>query len=125
MMQHTVLVVDDEHNFVEILRLILQRAGYQIIAAANGKEALEMAYAHRPHLIFMDDMMPGISGVDVCAALKRDLDTKHIPVILCSAGPRIRDNALMQQIGVNAVISKPFRNKEVVQMVNHWIPAPT
>jgi DNA-binding response OmpR family regulator len=120
-MKQTILIVDDETSFLDILQIILKRAGYKTIVTTNGKEGLSMVYEHRPRLVVLDDMLPGISGGDICMTLKNDPSVSHIPVILYSAGPRVREREFIRQIGANATISKPFKPKEVVQMVTNFL----
>ncbi len=116
-MKQTILIVDDETSFLDILQIILQRAGYKTVVTANGREGLRLVYEHRPSLVVLDDMLPGISGGDICMTLKNDPSVSHIPVILYSAGPRVREREFIRQIGANAVMSKPFKPKDVVQLV--------
>jgi len=116
-MKQTILIVDDETSFLDILQIILQRAGYKTVVTTNGKEGLSMVYEHKPSLVVLDDMLPGISGGDICMTLKNDPSVSHIPVILYSAGPRVREREFIRQIGANATMSKPFKPKDVVQMV--------
>jgi CheY-like chemotaxis protein len=122
-MQQTILIVDDETSFLDILQIILQRAGYKTLVTTNGKEGLNMVYSHEPDLVVLDDMLPGISGGDICMTLKRDPSVSHIPVILYSAGPRVREREFIRQIGANATISKPFKPKDVVQMIANCLAA--
>jgi DNA-binding response OmpR family regulator len=116
-MKQTILIVDDETSFLDILQIILQRAGYKTLVTTNGKEGLKLVYEHQPSLVVLDDMLPGISGGDICMTLKNDPSVSHIPVILYSAGPRVREREFIRQIGANATMSKPFKPKDVVQMV--------
>ena len=122
-MQQTILIVDDETSFLDILQIILQRAGYKTVVTTNGKEGLNMVYEHRPNLVVLDDMLPGISGGDICMTLKNDPSVSHIPVILYSAGPRVREREFIRQIGANATMSKPFKPKDVVTMVANCLGA--
>jgi two-component system, OmpR family, phosphate regulon response regulator PhoB len=123
-MTQTILIVDDETSFLDILQIILQRAGYKTLVTTNGKEGLSMVYSHKPDLVVLDDMLPGISGGDICMTLKNDLSVSHIPVILYSAGPRVREREFIRQIGANATISKPFKPKDVVQMIANCLAMP-
>jgi two-component system, OmpR family, phosphate regulon response regulator PhoB len=120
-MKQTILIVDDETSFLDILQIILQRAGYKTLVTTNGKEGLSMVYEYKPSLVVLDDMLPGISGGDICMTLKNDPSVSHIPVILYSAGPRVREREFIRQIGANATMSKPFKPKDVVAMVNHCL----
>ncbi|MCC6896323.1 MAG: response regulator [Anaerolineae bacterium] len=121
-MKQTILIVDDETSFLDILQIVLQRAGYHTIVTTNGKEGLKLIHQHKPDLVVLDDMLPGISGADICMTLKSDASMSHIPVILYSAGPRVREREFIRQIGATAAISKPFKPKEVVQMIAGFLP---
>ncbi|MBA3872144.1 MAG: response regulator [Anaerolineae bacterium] len=123
-MKQTILIVDDETSFLDILQIILQRAGYKTIVTTNGKEGLKLVYEHQPSLVVLDDMLPGISGGDICMTIKNDLTVSHIPVILYSAGPRVREREFIRQIGANASMSKPFKPKDVVQLVANCLAVP-
>ncbi len=118
---HTILIVDDEPAFLEILRMILHRPGYSLLTASNGVQALEMIRIHQPDLALVDDMLPGISGGEVCQVVKNDANLRHIPVILFSAGPRVRDRNFLAQIHANAALYKPFRPDEVLRVVQSWL----
>jgi len=117
----TVLVVDDETSFLDIFRVILERAGYKALLTPNGLEGLKMIYEQRPDLVVLDDMLPGISGSEICVKVKNDNSVNSIPVILYSAGPRIHDREFVKHIGANAVLNKPFRPKDVVNMINGFL----
>lgn len=121
-MTQTILIVDDEVNFLDILKIILQRAGYNTVVTANGIDAIKLVYEHKPNLIVLDDMLPGMSGSEICARLKQDANVKNIPVVLYSAGPRIRDREFIRQIGADAVLNKPFRPNDVVKMIRGFLP---
>jgi DNA-binding response OmpR family regulator len=118
---HTILVVDDETSFLDIFQVLLERAGYKALLTPNGLEGLKMIYDHRPDLIVLDDMLPGMSGSDICVKVKNDAEVNNIPVILYSAGPRIRDREFIKTIGANAVLNKPFRPLDVVKMINSFL----
>lgn len=120
-MKQTILIVDDETSFLDILQIILQRAGYKTLVTTNGKEGLDLVYQHKPNLVVLDDMLPGISGADICMTLKNDPVVSDIPVILYSAGPRVRERDFIRQIGANASMSKPFKPKDVVAMVAKFL----
>ncbi|MBI5667590.1 MAG: response regulator [Chloroflexi bacterium] len=120
----TILIVDDEPAFLDILQAILRRAGYVLLTAANGIQALEMIRVYRPDLALVDDMLPSVSGGEVCQTIKSDPDLCQIPIVLYSAGPRIRDRNFIQQIRADAVLYKPFRPDEVVRVIHSCLPAP-
>jgi CheY-like chemotaxis protein len=117
----TILVVDDEHGFLQILQVILQRAGYKVLTALNANEALSVIAKQRPDLIILDDMMPGMSGSELCAHLKSDPLLRQIPVIMHSAGFKIHDKAHIQQIGADAALPKPSQPREIIELIGRFI----
>jgi two-component system phosphate regulon response regulator PhoB len=122
-LMQTVLIVDDETSFLDIFQVILRRAGYKTLVTADGLEGLKLIYDQRPDLVVLDDMLPGMSGSEICARIKRDAAVNNIPVILYSAGPRIRDREFVKQIGANAVMNKPFRPTEAIKLIGTFLGA--
>ena len=118
-----VLVVDDETSFLDIMNIILRGAGFEIITSTHGTEALQMFYDCRPDLALLDDMLPGMSGGDICLTIKNDPTVQHIPVVLYSAGPRVRDGEFIQRVGANAVLYKPFKPADVIKTLSACLPA--
>src|SRR5688572_30910551 len=80
-----ILVADDERHIVRLIQVNLERYGYEVIAAFDGKEALETVDSERPNLIILDEMMPLMDGFEVLQNLKKDPNTRVIPVILLSS----------------------------------------
>jgi CheY-like chemotaxis protein len=119
----TVLIVDDEASFLHIVRLVLERAGYTVLAASNGAEALEMAGQQQPDLIILDDMMPGLSGGEVCLQLKQDQALRQIPVVMHSAGARVKDPTYIASIGADDVLLKPSMPNDIIGMTQKFLQA--
>lgn len=109
----TILVVDDEVIFLDILHMLLQGAGYKVLTASDGLEAMEMVRRHRPDVALLDDMLPGMNGGEICLNIKQDPQLRHIPVILYSAGARVRDRSFVEHVGADAVLYKPFKPEDV------------
>lgn len=109
----TILIVDDETVIVELLRLVLEDAGYQIVAAANGHDALALLQTLRPQLILSDYMMPGMDGVELAQAIRADSALAGIPVVLMSAVriPTSQDGLW------TAELPKPWHMEAVLSMV--------
>ena len=112
-----ILVCDDDPNIRNIIDFGLQAEGFQVLAAADGAEALELARREAPDLVILDVMMPGSDGVEVCAALKQDEATRHLPVLLLTArtGKQDRDRGLAA--GADDYITKPFSPGRLVEKV--------
>jgi CheY-like chemotaxis protein len=117
----TVLVIDDEAGFLQIIQMILKRAGFGTLVASDGEQGIEMVYAHRPDVIILDDMMPGITGGEVCMKLKSDPAVADIPVVMHSAGAKVRNPAYIAQIGADDVLFKPSLPNDIVEKINAWI----
>ena len=112
-----ILVCDDDPNIRNIIDFGLQAEGFQVLVAADGAEALELARREAPDLVILDVMMPGSDGVEVCAALKQDEATRHLPVLLLTArtGKQDRDRGLAA--GADDYITKPFSPGRLVEKV--------
>ena len=117
-MNANILIADDEPNQLELMSFNLSNAGYSIIKATNGKEAIELIENHSPDLIILDWMMPKMSGIDVCRTLRSRSETKQIPIIILSARSEDSDKSLGLDAGADDYISKPFSPKELISRVN-------
>ena len=116
-MQHTVLIVDDEADVVDLVRYKLPGAGFAVLTAVNGLDALHAARKHRPDLIVLDLMLPEMSGEEVCRALKKDPDTAAIPVLMLTAKGQPSERIAGLEIGADDYITKPFSPRELVLRV--------
>ena len=116
-MNANILIADDEPNQLELMSFNLTNAGYSIIKATNGKEAIELIENHSPDLIILDWMMPKMSGIDVCRTLRSRSETKQIPIIILSARSEDSDKSLGLDTGADDYISKPFSPKELISRV--------
>jgi DNA-binding response OmpR family regulator len=109
-----ILVVDDEKKIVEIIRAYLEREGYQVIAAFDGKTALTLALNQHPDLVILDLMLPEVSGWDVCQALRKE---SRVPIIMLTARDEVTDKIVGLEMGADDYITKPFDPKELVSRV--------
>jgi two-component system alkaline phosphatase synthesis response regulator PhoP len=105
-----ILVVDDEKDVVELLKFLLEKDGYNVITAFNGREALATAKQEIPDLMLLDVMMPEMDGYTVQTQLLEDPKTKAIPVIILTAKGQLRD-VFALSANVKAYIEKPFDPK--------------
>jgi DNA-binding response OmpR family regulator len=112
-----VLVVDDEPEAVELLEFNLKQAGFNVVAAADGAEALTKARATLPNLIVLDLMLPEIDGLEVCKMLRRDPATARIPIIMLTAKAAEIDRIIGLELGADDYITKPFSPRELVLRV--------
>ena len=116
-----VLIIDDEEGFLQITEVILQRAGYQTVRARNGSEGMRLVDECDPDLIILDDMMPGISGSEMCARLKSDPDYRKLPIIMHTAGVKLRNPELVRSIGADALLFKPTVAQTIVETVGRLL----
>ncbi|MBD2198175.1 MULTISPECIES: response regulator transcription factor [Calothrix] len=109
----TVLVVEDGLTDLEILTRYLQQAGYSVICAKSSEEAQDKIVNSRPDLIFLDVILPGKSGYEICRELKSDPTTSKIPVVFCSTKNSDVDKIWGNMLGAEAYISKPIDKDEL------------
>src|SRR3990172_183772 len=109
-----ILVVDDEKKIVEIVRAYLEREGYEVSAAYDGRSALEAVKRQSPDLVVLDLMLPQISGWDVCRALRAN---SNIPIIMLTARDDVTDKIIGLELGADDYVTKPFDPKELVSRV--------
>jgi DNA-binding response OmpR family regulator len=114
MHSNTILVVDDERKIVELVRLYLEREGYRVLAAYDGKSGLDLARQEKPALIVLDWMLPGLSGVDVCRALRQE---SAAPIVMLTARAEEADKLIGLELGADDYVTKPFSPRELVARV--------
>ena len=112
-----ILVVDDEPEAVELVEFNLKQAGYDVITALDGAEALTKARNKTPDLIVLDLMLPEMSGLEVCQTLRRDPATARIPIIMLTARAAEIDRVLGLELGADDYLTKPFSPRELVLRV--------
>lgn len=109
-----VLVVEDEPNISEAIRFILRRDGWEVAVFGSGEGAVERALAFAPHLVILDLMLPGVSGLDVLRGLRGHPETAHLPVILLTAKGSAQMRETARAAGASMFIAKPFANGELL-----------
>jgi len=119
-----ILVVDDEKDIRNLLRQVLEHAGYQVETAANGREALEMVERSLPDLMLLDIMMPELDGWEVCRQVKSKQKTKHLPVILLTVRNQPLDKIVgTEVVGADDYITKPFDLDDLLARVEQRLKA--
>lgn len=116
-MTPTILVADDEEDVLNLVATNLKAAGFDLLKAYDGVTALEKARANRPALIILDLMLPGMTGLEVCRALKEDSRMAEIPVIMLTAKAAETDRIAGLELGADDYITKPFSPRELVLRV--------
>lgn len=116
-MSQKILVVDDEADVVDLLSINLRSAGFAVVTAENGAAALAKARAELPNLIVLDIMLPQMSGLEVCKALKKDAPTSQIPIIMLTAKAEEVDKIVGLELGADDYVTKPFSPRELILRV--------
>jgi DNA-binding response OmpR family regulator len=109
----TVLVADDDEDILQLVSFRLERAGYTVVTAADGQQALAAARQHQPDLAVLDVMMPGLNGYEVTRQLRADPATAAIPVILLTARVQEADVSRGFEAGADDYLRKPFSPQEL------------
>lgn len=125
-MKGKILVVDDEAKIVELVRLYLEKDGYQVVEAVDGKSALQQARREKPDLVVLDLNLPEIDGLEVCRQLRAE---SNVPIIMLTARVEDVDRIVGLELGADDYIPKPFSPREVVARVHAVLrraaPTPT
>ena len=116
-----VLCADDDEDILSLVSLRLQRAGFEVVTAADGDEAVEIARARRPALAVLDVMMPKRTGYEVLAELRNDETLREMKVILLSARVQEGDVARGMEAGADAYLAKPFKARDLVSKVQELL----
>ena len=114
MNEKTILVVDDEQNIVELVRLYLQKEGFRVIAAHTGSEALRLYKTDPPALIVLDLMLPEVDGWEVCRQIRRE---SEVPIIMLTARSDDVDKIVGLELGADDYLAKPFNPRELIARV--------
>lgn len=112
-----ILVVDDEKDIVELIAFNLQKEGFVIVKAYEGKSALRLIKTQKPDLVILDLMLPEISGLDVCKSIRNNPETSRLPIIMLTAKADETDKIIGLEIGADDYITKPFSIKELIARV--------
>lgn len=118
-----ILVVDDEEDIVNLVRLILEDAGYEVTAATNGVDALEQIRTKPFDLVLLDIMMPMLSGWEVLKELRENSQTREVPVALLTARASPRDDNRQHPTTYCDYITKPFEPDDLLMRIRHILSA--
>jgi two-component system, OmpR family, phosphate regulon response regulator PhoB len=108
-----ILIVEDDPDIRELLRFNLEKAGYTLLLAEDGEQALELARKHTPDIILLDLMLPGVDGLEVCRTLKKDPELQRLPIIMVTAKGEELDRVVGLELGADDYVVKPFSLREV------------
>ena len=117
-MERTICIIEDDDGIQDVLRIILNRAGYEVVIFSDGKAIMEDDFVS-PDLVLLDKQLPDIDGLTICRHLKADPDTATIPVIMMSAYPNAGE--LSKDSGADDFIEKPFQIETLLATIKKYI----
>ncbi len=112
-----VLVIDDEENIIEFIRLGLRYEGFQVESASDGEQGVTAAQRINPDLVILDVMMPGIDGLEVCRRLRANPTTRDVPILMLTAKDEVRDRIIGLKTGADDYLTKPFDFDELLERI--------
>jgi two-component system phosphate regulon response regulator PhoB len=110
----TILIIEDERDLLDLIAFNLEREGYRVLTALDGKDGLEKARTRHPDLIILDLMLPEIMGTDICRILKNNEKTSSLPIIMLTAKGEEIDRVVGFEVGADDYVVKPFSNRELM-----------
>ncbi|MBN3039420.1 MAG: response regulator [Candidatus Omnitrophica bacterium] len=117
MAKKRILIVDDDPDILDVLRLTIPEEEYEVVEAQDGQEALSKTYERPPDLIILDYIMPKLDGIQVCQKLKKDILLRHLPVILLTGKGDVKDKVKGLDAGADDYIVKPFDPQELLARI--------
>jgi diguanylate cyclase (GGDEF)-like protein len=117
MSKKRILIVDDDPDILDVLRLTIPEQEYEVIQARDGKEALDKVYERPPDLVILDYIMPKMDGQTVCRTLKKDALLRHLPIILLTGKSDVKDKVQGLDAGADDYIVKPFEPQELMARI--------
>jgi len=119
--EYTLLIVDDSRTVVHALKTILEQNGYTTLTAINGEQAIEMAKQHKPDLVLMDVIMPGMTGFQATRILHKDPETSDIPVVIISASEQPTEKAWCKRLGARGFLPKPIQRGQLFPCIEELL----
>ncbi|OGR00857.1 MAG: DNA-binding response regulator [Deltaproteobacteria bacterium RIFOXYD12_FULL_55_16] len=117
MARETILVVEDDENIQQLVGYNLAKAGFHVLYADNGEQALSVIKREKPELIVLDLMLPGLSGFEVCKLVRKDPKTRNLPIVMLTAKSEENDMAMGLDLGADDYITKPFSPKVLISRI--------
>lgn len=121
-MNRRILIIEDDKDITEALRYNLEKEkGFSVLAAQSGDEGLNLAFQVKPNLIILDIGLPGLNGYEICRMLRRDPETRDIPILMLTARVSESDKVLGLELGADDYITKPFGIRELIARIRNAI----
>ena len=117
-MKAKIFIVEDEPSIVQLVKYNLEKQNFKVLVFNNGEEGLQEIKKTEPDLILLDWMLPDLSGIDICKALRKDTKFKNVPIIMLTARSQEEDKVLGLNVGADDYLPKPFSNPELIARVN-------
>ena len=117
----TILVVEDTISEMQLIKSYLIEGGYKVITANTGKEALRKTLAEKPNLLITDLIMPEMSGLELCRSLRKNPNTKNLPIIACTSKNQEIDKMWGMRQGIDVYITKPYTQEEILNAIKSII----
>ena len=117
-MKKTILIVDDEPNIVILMEYLMKNAGYEVVTACDGQQALDYLAENSPSLMILDVMMPNKNGFEVCEEVRADNRFADMPILMLTAKGSETEMNRGEALGADAYITKPFSTHDLVERVN-------
>jgi len=120
-MAKRILIIEDYPHIVEILKVRLEAAGYEVLVAYDGQEGLAVARREVPDLIILDIMLPKMNGYKVCRFLKFDAKYKHIPIVMLTSRVKPSDEQMGRDTGADAYVAKPYDPEKLLELIRGYL----
>jgi DNA-binding response OmpR family regulator len=121
MLTKKILLIDDEADFAEMIKLRLEAGGFQIDVASDGATGIEKAIQGQPHLILLDIMMPGMDGFAVLRRMRKESAIRNIPIVMLTARGEFKSITEAQAIGAADYLIKPVETTELLKLISRYI----
>lgn len=116
-MKEKILIVEDEKDIVKMLDYNLKKEGFRTLSAHDGEDALDLVNREHPDIVILDLMLPGMDGLEVCKALKKESKTASIPIIMLTAKSQESDKVIGLELGADDYVTKPFSPRELIARI--------
>ena len=116
-----ILVADDETHILHVVSMKLRNAGFDVVTAQDGEEAVELCHAEQPDLIITDYQMPFMTGIEFCREIRNSADCKNMPAVMLTARGFDLDPSEMAEAGIARVLEKPFSPREILAVVTEML----